>query len=266
MLVPIDMIESGQRLRGVSEATVEALVNSIADVGLLSPITVYPRSLYRSGAKVDGYGLVAGLHRLTACQRLGLVEIEANVVELSDLERQIAECDENLCGPQLTPADRARFTRRRKEAYEALHPETRHGTNQHTRGDAEFASPNFAADQAAKTGVSERLVQLNAERGEKVTPEALELIRGTDLDTGRFLDTLKSISRDEQVKTVREQLRSMRDKPRKVVRIADDPLDDDDARERQIAALMSAWNKASAEARAEFLDRIDAPIMDRSAA
>ncbi len=34
----------------------------------------------------------------------------------------------------------------------------------------------------------------------------------------------------------------------------------------QVAALMSAWNKASAEARQEFLARIDVPVMDRSAA
>ena len=54
--------------------------------------------------------------------------------------------------------------------------------------------------------------------------------------------------------------------PRKVVRLADPPLDDEDAKERQVAALMSAWNKASAEARQEFLERIDVPVMDRSAA
>jgi hypothetical protein len=37
---------------------------------------------------------------------------------------------------------------------------------------------------------------------------------------------------------------------------------DEEACENQVAALMSAWNKASAEARQEFLDRIDTPIMD----
>lgn len=41
--------------------------------------------------------------------------------------------DENLCGPALTPSEKARFTARRKEAYEALHPETKRGANnQHT--------------------------------------------------------------------------------------------------------------------------------------
>src|SRR4051812_10841779 len=130
--IQLDMIENGQRLRDISEAQVAALINSIGDIGLLNPITVYPRSLFRAGNRVDGYGLIAGLHRKTAFERLGLVEIEANVLDLSDLERQIAECDENLCAPTLSPSERARFTNRRKEAYEALHPETQHGTNQHT--------------------------------------------------------------------------------------------------------------------------------------
>lgn len=204
--IPVAFIEPGQRLRGVSEAQVAALVNSIADVGLLNPITVYPRKLFRSGAEVDGYGLVAGLHRLTAYERLGLVEIEANIVSLSDLECQIAECDENLCAPQLSPAERAMFTKRRKEAYEALHPETRNGRNQHSDRVGQLVQPSFAADQADKTGVDERTVRRDAERGEKVNPEAIDLIRGTRLDTGAYLDKLKNLPADEQVQAVKRDI------------------------------------------------------------
>lgn len=211
--IPLNMIENGQRLRDISEAQVSALMNSIGDVGLMNPITVYPRKLYQGGNAVDGYGLIAGLHRKTACERLGLVEIEANVLDLGDLERQIAECDENLCAPQLSPADRARFTKRRKDAYEALHPETRHGGDRKSYQVANFATRSFAEDQAANTGVAERTVRLNAERGEKVDISALDIIKGTKLDTGSFLDTLKSVPRDEQVKTVRERLREMREQP-----------------------------------------------------
>jgi ParB family chromosome partitioning protein len=263
--ISIDLIENGQRLRDLSEATVAALVNSIGDVGLLNPITVYPRKLFRGGNQVDGYGLVAGLHRKTACERLGLVEIEANVLDLSDLECQIAECDENLCAPQLTPADRARFTARRKDAYEALHPEAKHGGDRKSDQVAKLAARSFAEDQAANTGQSERAVQRDAERGAKVADKALNLVRGTKLDTGTYLDKLKALPVTEQLKVVRADL--ARPAPaRKVVRIADAPLDDEDAKERQVAALMAAWNKASAEARQEFLERIDVPVMDRSAA
>lgn len=183
--LPLDMIEDGQRLRGISEAQVEALMNSIGDVGLLNPITVYRRKLMRGGEWVDGYGLVAGLHRKTACERLGLAEIEANILELSDLECQIAECDENLCAAQLSPADRARFTARRKDAYEALHPETKAGAIRARAANeamgnhvGENNAPTFTSDTASKTGQSERLVQLNAERGAKISDAVLDMLRG----------------------------------------------------------------------------------------
>lgn len=43
---------------------------------------------------------------------------------------------------------------------------------------------------------------------------------------------------------------------RKGTKPADDPLSDQEAAERQVAALMSAWNRASSDARQEFLLRI----------
>lgn len=263
--IPIDLIENGQRLRDISDATVTALVNSIGDVGLLNPITVYPRKLFRGGNQVDGYGLVAGLHRKTAYERLGLVEIEANVVDLSDLECQIAECDENLVSNQLSASDRARFTKRRKDAYEALHPETKRGVaGAEARHGRATDNLSFAEETAGATGKDVRSVQRDAARGELVDGKALDAVRGTKLDNGLYLDALKRLPVTEQIKKVRADLA----KPvvRKIVRIADAPLDDEDAKERQVATLMSAWNKASAEARQEFLDRIDAPVFDRNAA
>lgn len=210
--LPIDMIENGQRLRDISEAQVASLLNSIGDIGLLNPITVYRRKLMRGGEWVDGYGLVAGLHRKTACERLGLVEIDANILDLSDLECQIAECDENLCAPQLSPSERARFTARRKDAYEALHPETR----QHVAGGLarqETASDNlsFAAATAEATGRDQRTIQRDAERGEKVCVEALDLIRGTRFDTGVYLDKLKALPASEQVAAVKRDLAALKE-------------------------------------------------------
>jgi ParB family chromosome partitioning protein len=210
--IPLDLIDDGQRLRGISEAQVEALVNSIADIGLLNPISVYRRKLMRAGAWVDGYGLIAGLHRKTAYERLGLAEIDAVVLDLDDLQRQIAECDENLCGSVLTPSERARFTARRKDAYEALHPETRqHVAGGLARQDTANDKLSFAASTAAATGKDERTVQRDAERGEKVTGEALDLIRGTKLDTGVYLDKLKKLDRDEQIAMAKNDLAALKE-------------------------------------------------------
>lgn len=268
--VDIALVSDGQRLREISEAQVASLMESIADIGLLNPITVYPSEIQDGAVAVDGFGLIAGAHRLEACRRLGLAEIPAHVVELGELERQIAECDENLCGTKLTPSEKALFTKRRKQAYEALHPETRHGENQHSRscqiGDSTSAE-RFTADTAAKTGESERVVQRNAERGERISQEALEVIRGTDLDKGTYLDQIKKVPLSEQAKRARSDLKDQRSQTgiqrRIAPKVADEPLDDVDALEAQVRALMSAWNKASREAREEFFARIDRPVMDR---
>lgn len=257
--IPVDKIEIGRRLREIDEAQVNALIDSIADVGLLNPITVYPRKVIVAGIAEDGYGLVAGAHRLEAVRRLGLAEIDAQVVDLSELQRQIAECDENLCGSKLTPADVALFTNRRKEAYLALHPETANGGDRKSdRKDCELNEvPRFTADTAAKTGNSERKVQLDAERGEKIGVAALAMLRGTALDTGVYLDKLKGVKPENQCDKVKRDLDALnKPKPPKPPAHAPDPEDDYSVRERQVAALMNAWNKAGKEAREAFLDRI----------
>lgn len=260
--LPIDKISARTDARAIDQNTVIGLAESIAAVGLINPIRVR--------AAADGWEVIAGGHRLAACRSLGLVEIPAEVVKDDDLHAELAMIDENLCRAELSPSDRARQTARRKAIYVELYPETKHGANQHTRGVDKLSSPSFSADQAAATGVDERTVRRDAERGEKVIDEALNLIRGTKLDTGAYLDKLKRLPPNDQVHAARRDLAIEREKNRpklhSAMKVADMPLDDEAARERQVAALMSAWNKASAEARQEFIDRIDIPVMDRNAA
>lgn len=265
-LIDIALIDNGTRLRDVSEAQVESLMESIAEIGLLNPITVYERPVVRGNNTVAGFGIVAGAHRKVACERLGLAEIEANVVTLSELQRQIAECDENLRGPQLGKADLALFTRRRKEAYEALHPEAKAQTRQgHIRQGAADANlaPAFTADTAAKTGRSERAIQRDAERGEKVIDEVLDLIRGTKLDTGSYLDVLKKMEPNDQMAAARRDLAALKaeGKPRLVPKPSA-PLNDIETRDKWLQVGMSWWNRGSKEWREEFLSRVDTPVMD----
>lgn len=99
-----------------------------------------------------------------------------------------AGIDENLCRAELSPSDRAKQTARRKAIYLELHPETAHGTpgvsrqvgDTRERADAD----RFTAETAKVTGASERSVQRDAERGEKIIDAAIDVIRGTVLDTG----------------------------------------------------------------------------------
>ena len=138
---------------------------------------------------------------LDSLKRLGMAEIDVRLAELDELDRVIAECDENLCGTRLSPAEIARFTAERKRAYVAKHGETAHGGDRKSSrqvGDL-IDTPRFTADTAARTGRSERAVQRDAERGERVCDEALALLRGTPLDTGRYLDSLKRLAPADQI-------------------------------------------------------------------
>lgn len=199
MDLPIDKISLRGDARAIDHSAVEALADSIGEIGLLYPIRVR--------ASGDGWEVIAGAHRLAACKALGLAEVAAEVVDDDDLHAELAMIDENLCRAELSPSDRARQTARRKAIYLELHPETTNGVNQHSSlRQLGEPSERFTADTAKATGTSERSVQRDAERGEKVLPEVLDLIRGTSLDTGTYLDKLKKMPGSEQFKAATRDL------------------------------------------------------------
>ena len=194
--------------RLINQAVVDDLKDSISRVGLLNPITVRVGRIWGATGWESGYELISGKHRHRACVELGLPTIAAVVREFDDIEAELAMIDENLCRSELSPTDRARQTARRKAIYLALHPETAHGDAGATarwNADAKLA-PAFHADTAKATGTSERVVQRDAQRGEAIEPEALDLIQGTVLDTGTYLDKIKKMDREEQAATVARDL------------------------------------------------------------
>lgn len=87
---------------------------------------------------------------------------------------------------------------RRKQAYEALHPETKHGGDRKSNQVAKSATRSFADDQATKTGQSTRTVRQDAERGEKIGEDILGMIAGTHLDSGAYMDGIKGLTGIEQ--------------------------------------------------------------------
>ena len=203
MQIPISTIHERHDARPVNPQAVTALADSICEVGMINPIRVRAR-----GAEWE---VIAGVHRLQACASLGLADIDCIVVDDDDLTAELAMIDENLCRSELSPSDRARQTARRKAIYLELHPETAKGVAgaeaRHGRANENIS---FAAETANATGQSERIVQLNAERGEKVIDEVLDLIRGTKLDTGTYLDKLKKLAPNEQVIAAKRDLALLR--------------------------------------------------------
>jgi len=86
MKIRIDSIVINANRRVTDPVKVQAVADSIKEVGLLSPIVVSQDNT-----------LVAGLHRVEAFKLLGRDEIPVTLAEVNDsLRLRLAELDENL--------------------------------------------------------------------------------------------------------------------------------------------------------------------------
>ncbi len=147
-----EIIIAGGR-RAIDQEKVEALAESIRTIGLQHPIGV----VARNGS--DKYRLLHGAHRIPAVKLLGWKTISAIVHDLDDLHAELAEIDENLVRCPLTQLEESRALARRKQIYEALHPETKRGqTKERAKVKRQHAAlpPSFTEDTTAKTGKSTR--------------------------------------------------------------------------------------------------------------
>lgn len=192
LTIPLDDIELGERLREVDGAFAALLAESMAESGQMTPIEV------REGHAPGKYILVAGGHRLAALRLAGFSTAEANLFTGTELQARLREIDENLIRHELTQLDRATFLAERKDIYEALHPEARHGGATKTKS---FSS--FADDVAERMGVSARLIQLAVARHQRMHPDVRRRLVGTWLaNHGAQLDALARALPSEQMRAV----------------------------------------------------------------
>ena len=88
-----------QRARGLDEATVARLAESLSRIGLQTPITVWQDDEWPT--------LVAGLHRLKAAERLGWKKVEVIYLEGDEQDARLWEISENLHRCDLSAVERA---------------------------------------------------------------------------------------------------------------------------------------------------------------
>jgi hypothetical protein len=163
--------------------------------------------------------LVAGLHRLEAVKKLGWEMVEASFVKLSPTRREMWEIAENLFRVDLSKEQRDEHLKR----YAVLIEEV----------EAEEAAAKLAARAATVDYQNDKQpAKSKGGRPKSITTKVAEA-------TG------------VSYQIAHRALYQPAPKP------APEPISDEDAREKQVAALMAAWNKASAEARQDFLDRIE---------
>ncbi len=185
MLIKIKQIRIQKGRRKVGDVT--ELANSIKEVGLLNPVTVVPT--FDPETFDPTFDLVAGLHRIEAHIFLGLTEIEANILPLQELDRELAELDENLIRNELTVLERAEQLRRRKQLYEAKYPQTVKGQAQAlgmNRTLNKFnvndnLSPTFTQDTANRTNQSARTIEREIQIANRIPENVRDIIRETPL-------------------------------------------------------------------------------------
>jgi ParB family chromosome partitioning protein len=242
--------------RPVIAERVRVLAESLGVLGLRSPITVRACQRVRNGQSADAYEIIAGRHRYEAAVSLKWEEIDAFVMVAEADDAELWEIDENFARAELSEAQKAdHHSRRRRILLEKGVVSDKRGPKINSPGKV------YSEEAAASLGVSRQSVDKHVWRGNKIAPDVLAEVSGTDLDNGRVLDELAGTPREEQ----HAKLALIRN-ARSLVKPAADPLNDPEAHEKQLAALMSAWNRAAGVVREEFLLRIDTPVMERGAA
>jgi len=173
--IPISTIKINPGRRETDPTHIDELSQSIADVGLLNPITVD-----------SSHTLIAGLHRLEAAKLLDWTEIECTVCSIDSIRAELAEIDENVIRRNLTNAELSSLLARRKKLYETLHPETiarnrpGHVNNYQSSSDNVTLEPkvkSFVEDTAEKLGVSKRTVEQLVQTARDQQPSQGELMR-----------------------------------------------------------------------------------------
>lgn len=174
MQIAVEKIHVKEGRRGLDGVHVKELAESIQELGMLNPLTIDRE-----------YNLIAGLHRLEAVKQLGLKEVECTVSSLEGLQAELAEIDENIVRSGLSAIEYGEILLRRKEIYETLHPETKHGGDRRSEEIKRTKCPldpvrSFVDDTAEKLKVDPRTVRRQIQTAKNLDPEAKEIIRSTD--------------------------------------------------------------------------------------
>jgi ParB/RepB/Spo0J family partition protein len=227
MPLAIDEIVIPDGRREVDPAVVKRLADSIESIGLRHPVTVRKKG--------EQYILVAGRHRIEACKKVGREHVPAIIVTMTNSEARMWEIAENLHRAELTKLERAEQI----EEWRKLSAQVGHSSHPAERG---------VSAAAESLGVGRAEVQ-RSEKIAHISPEAKAAAVEAGID-------------DNQSKLLEVARQPAGQQVAKVIQLAQRPLNDLESTEKQVASLMSAWNKAGPEARAEFLAQIDKPVMD----
>lgn len=197
--IALSHVQRQSSARDINTSAVSGIAASMKEIGQLTPIFVRAANIPIKGVMEPGYLLIAGNHRVEAARQLGWSEIDARVMGGESLEAELIEIDENLCRAELTASQRASAIKRRKQIWEALHPNSGNSFStipaDEPRGRGR--PPEFASETAAAAGMTKQAINQHLARADALGDD-LERITGTSLDKGVEMDALKAMPEPER--------------------------------------------------------------------
>ncbi|MEN5278728.1 ParB N-terminal domain-containing protein [Brucella sp. TWI432] len=181
--IAIADIVVSDRLRAVEEDHAQAIALSIAEHGLLNPITVR----FTPNAKGGKFTLITGAHRLRGVIINGETEIDVLIVEADKTEAALQEITENLFRNELSAIDRAEFVKAYRELWEEKNGAISRGGDQGAKRqlvallDGETATASFSEHVADRLGLSKRSVERLHKIAQYLHPDMRAAVRGTPI-------------------------------------------------------------------------------------
>ena len=184
-----------------------------------------------------------------AIKALGWAKVPCFVIEDDAIEAQMWEIAENLHRAELTALERDEQIAKWVELAESR-------ISVQSAQKMERGRPEGGKSAASRELGIDRTDATRATKVASLSDEAKQFARDTGLEKNRsaLLEASKEETPSGQLSSLQRRIRA---------KLADEPLNDIEAKESQVRALMAAWNKAGKEAREEFLSRINSPIMGK---
>lgn len=179
--VPLAKIHVGERERPIDEDVATAIAASMAERGLINPVTLRRTPAANKGA--TPFWLVAGGHRFRGAQINGWEEIDAIVVEADASEAQLIELSENIYRNDLTKLERPLFVMKFREVWEKQHGKIARGGDRKSKGNdcPLIFAPGKELSKVVqeRLGFGERTYKYVTRIGQNLRPELRTLLRGT---------------------------------------------------------------------------------------
>lgn len=252
--LPLARITISTRLRDLDEDLAHVISGSIAEYGLMNPITV--RSTPR--AKAGSYTLIAGLHRLKAVELLARPLIDCFVLKADQADAQLLEIAENLHRNELSVIDRAVAVLKYRELWEERNGRICAGRPQTSKsGHNVPISRSFSDHTAKRLGLHPKTIKRLSQIALNLQADLRAAVKGTEIADNQ--SALLKLSRLDPVKQRQAAAAFAQEPDLRTVFLA---LDDGpkpkrpDLQAKVFSDLVNAWARATTDTRQRFCDHM----------